>query len=85
MKKITAAICLFLASTGSAFSSPPSDASLSQLIAITDMKQMINGIFVQFDGMMNGFIQKSLNGQQVTEPQQVAINNMKKNGHTTKK
>lgn len=77
MKKITAAICFFFAFAGSAFASQPSDASLNQLMAITDMKQMINGMFAQFDGMMNGFIRESLNGQQVTEPQQIAINNMK--------
>ena len=77
MKKITVAVCIFFALSGTAFASTPSDSSLNQLIAITDMKQLINGTFDQFDRIMDEFIQKSLNGQRVTPSQQVAINNMR--------
>lgn len=77
MKKFAAVICLFFAVSSHAFASAPSDASLNQLMAITDMKQMINAMFAQFDGMMNSFVQQSMKGQQVRASEQKAIDNMK--------
>ncbi len=77
MKAFFAALCLVIAGLSQAATSPPTDASLSQLMAMTDMKQMTNGMFAQIDGMMNGFIQQSLKDQKITPPQQKAIDNMK--------
>jgi hypothetical protein len=77
MKKISAIICLFLILSNPVFAAPPSDASLNQLITLTDMKQMMGGVFDQVDGLMNDVIQQSLKDQKVTKAQQLAIDNMK--------
>jgi hypothetical protein len=75
MKKIIATFCLLF--SVSAFAAPPSDASLNELLAVTNVQQMLSGMDAQMNQMMNGMIQQSLNGKQVNQAQQKAINNMK--------
>ena len=77
MKTVFAVVCLVLACLNPAAAAPPSDASLSQLMALTEMKRMVDGMFAQIDGMMNGFIQQNLKGQTISPPQQKAIDDMK--------
>ena len=75
MKKIIATFCLLF--SVSAFAAPPSDASLDELLAVTNVQQMVNGMDAQMNQMMNGMIQQSLKGKQVNPAQQKAIKNMK--------
>ena len=68
---------LFAFWSTSSFSAPLTDASLKQLIAVTEMKNMVNGMLSQFEGAMDGFIKQSLQGKQPSQKEQKAINNMK--------
>ena len=51
MKKIIATFCLLF--SVSAFAAPPSDASLDELLAVTNVQQMVNGMDAQMNQMMN--------------------------------
>lgn len=77
MKEYIAIFCFSLALSTNTVAASPSDSSLSQLMAITNMKQILNGTYAQVDDMMNGMIQQSLRGKKVTQAQQNAIDNMK--------
>lgn len=51
MKKVCIAICLSIVCIGTAVAAPPSEASLKQLMNLTNAQQMMIGIQAQFDGM----------------------------------
>lgn len=78
MKKIVSACCLLLALSTSALAAPPSDASLSQLMAITNMKQMLTDTYAQIDAMMESMVKQDLKGKRITPAQQTALNNLEK-------
>lgn len=78
MKKFFRIACfLFAFLSTPSFAAPLTDASLKQLIDITEMRNMISGMLSQIEGSMDGFIQQSLHGKQVSQKEQKAINTMK--------
>ena len=78
MKNFFRVTCfLFAFWSTSSISSPLTDASLKKLIAVTEMKSMVNGMLSQFEGSMDGFVRQSLQGKQVSQKEQKAIDTMK--------
>jgi hypothetical protein len=71
MKKIIATIFL-LAVTAQVLAAAPSDASLNELMTITNIKSVLDGTYAQMDQMMDGMVQQSLKGQKVTKAQEKA-------------
>lgn len=61
-----------------AMAAPPSDASLKQLLAITQAQKLLDDMRAQIDSLMNNAIEQGLNGQTPNAEQQQAITNMRK-------
>jgi len=57
---------------------PASDASIKELVAITEMRKLIDSIPAQLDAQMERSIQQKLAGKTVTPAQQQAVDNLKK-------
>ncbi len=72
MKRLLLALAL-VCSPAFAVDTPPSDASLHELLNITDAPKLIDSMTGQIDGMMKGMIAQAANGQEVTPAQQAAI------------
>ncbi len=75
MKKMIAMFGLLL--SFSAFASTPSDASLNELLAVTNVQRMLADMDAQTNQMMNGVLQQSMQGKQINEAEKKALNNMK--------
>lgn len=68
---------LLLTASNCAFATPASEASIKELIAVTEAKKLIDGIKGQVDTMMNNSLQQTLAGRAPTPEQQQAITKMK--------
>ena len=75
MKKMIAIFGLLL--SFSAFASTPSDASLNELLVVTNVQKMLTDMDAQTNHMMNGVLQQSMQGKQINEAEKKALNNMK--------
>jgi len=69
-------ILLLLGSTG-AWAAPASEASIKELLAVTQAPKLLEGVRGQFDSLMEHSIQNALNGRTPTEAQEQAITKMK--------
>lgn len=72
MKRLILAFAL-ACTTAFAADNVPSDASIHELLNVTDAPKMIDAMAGQIDGMMKGMIAQAAQGQQVTPAQQAAI------------
>lgn len=72
MKRLVLILAL-ACSAAFAADTKPSDASLKELLTLTDSSKMIDGMWAQLDGTMKGMIAQSTQGQQLNEKQQAAI------------
>jgi hypothetical protein len=70
MKKIWLAIVLVASWPAFAAETTPSEASVRELITITDAKKLLEGIYAQMDGMMEQAMKQALNGKSVTPEQE---------------
>ncbi|MBC3875154.1 DUF2059 domain-containing protein [Undibacterium flavidum] len=81
MKKFSIAL-LFLfnlaAFPASAADAPASDASIKQLIEITNSKKMLDGLMPQMDAMMKSSMQQALAGNKMTAEQEAVVLEMQK-------
>jgi uncharacterized protein len=58
-------------------SMPASDASIRELLVVTDSEKLINGVYEQLDSMMQGMMQQTLAGHTLTPEQQTIIDDMR--------
>ena len=66
---------LFLSTAAAA--APASDATIRELMAVTQQRKILEGMRSQFDAMMNGAIQQALKGKAPNAKQQKAIDRMR--------
>lgn len=71
MKKLL--LCSVLACSGSVFATAPTDASLKELLQITDSKTMMDQSIGQFDQYMKMGMQEAFKGKEVTPEMQKKI------------
>jgi hypothetical protein len=78
VSKLKYLACLAVIFTLPAFAvdSRPSDASIRQLLAITQARKLVDGIMAQMDGMMKNTMQQAMHGHPVTPDQQKIIDGM---------
>lgn len=69
-------IALLLCSTN-AIAEPASESSIKQLLTVTQVQKLLDGIRAQFDSIMDNAVQQSLHGETPTPQEQQAITNMK--------
>jgi len=74
-----AAISIFFSATTLAEPSnaPASEASIRELMEITQASKLIDGVSVQLDGMMQSTIARSLAGKNISPEQQQVIDEMR--------
>ncbi len=70
MKKIIAILGICLASTAAFAETKPSDASLDELLTITDSQKLVDGMWPQVEGMMNNAAQQALGNTTLNSEQQ---------------
>jgi len=73
----TVAVFAFLLAAGGANAAPASEASIRQLLEVSQARALVDSMRGQFDGMMTKAVQQSLKGKTPTPRQQQAINAMK--------
>ncbi|WP_234083722.1 DUF2059 domain-containing protein [Azonexus sp. R2A61] len=74
--KILLASLLF--ATTAAFAEPASEASIRQLLEVTQARELIDGMHTQIDAMTNAGIDQALAGKTPSDGEQQAIDNMKR-------
>lgn len=74
--KILLASLLF--ATTPAFAEPASEASIRQLLEVTQARELIDGMHTQIDAMTNAGIDQALAGKTPSDGEQQAIDNMKR-------
>ena len=56
---------------------PASEASIRELMAVTEASKLVDGVSVQLDGMMQNAIARSLAGKSISPEQQQVIDEMR--------
>lgn len=59
-----------------AFAAPPSDASIKQLLTISEAHKTVDAILAQMENRMNQFAQQAVRGGKITPDQQKTLNKM---------
>lgn len=62
MSTIRTILILLLLVTTSAFAAPASESSIKELLVITQVQKMLEGLMGQFDVLVNNSIQQALSG-----------------------
>lgn len=70
MKKFIAIASICLASVSAFADTKPSDASLDELLTITDSKALVDGMWPQVEAMMNNSAKQALGGATLNSDQQ---------------
>jgi uncharacterized protein len=73
---ITLACILFSAAAVAANNAPASDASIREMLELTNAQQMITGMKGQMTAMMNSAMQNALKGQNITPQRQAVLDRM---------
>ena len=76
MKRLVIALAL-ACSAAFAADTTPTEASIKELLTLSDAPKLIDGIWAQIGGMIQQGINQSTQGQQVTPAQQAAIDKYK--------
>ncbi|TAK90143.1 MAG: DUF2059 domain-containing protein [Burkholderiaceae bacterium] len=66
----------FLATPIFAEGVPPTEESLKQLLAVTEVRKLVDGMMNQMDGLMKNAVQQALQGKPVTPKEQKILDNM---------
>jgi hypothetical protein len=77
MNVLRIVLIAFLFCSSTAMAAPASESSVAQLLAVTEVQKLLDGVRAQFDSLMTNEIQQSLKGKMPTAKQQQAIDNMK--------
>ena len=70
MKKLIAIVGICLVSVTAFAETKPSDASLDELLTITESQKLIDGMWPQVEGMMNNAAKQALGNTSLNEEQQ---------------
>jgi uncharacterized protein len=79
MKVSNLIICGFLLVAGPAFANdaPPTEESIQQLLALTNVRQLLDQMNGQMDGLMANAMQSAQQGQALTPERQAVLDRMK--------
>jgi hypothetical protein len=69
--------CLLAAAPAIANDNPPSDASIDQLLTLTNVRQLLDQMKVHFDSMIAAGMQSAEQGQPLTPERQAIVDRMK--------
>ena len=72
MKRLVLAVAL-ACSTAFAADTKPTDASIKELLTISDAPKLIDSVMGQIDQMMEGVVSQATQGQKLNEKQQAAL------------
>jgi hypothetical protein len=75
---LLACLLLSVQHQANAQESMASEASIRELLVLTDAKKMIDGMWTQMDSMMEASMKQALAGQTVTAAQQTILDDMRK-------
>ena len=78
MKFVYLGLAIFLLAPAMAWAAPASDASLKELMELTEMRKLIEAVPAQVMSSMDVYIQQALQGKAAAPRQQQAIDSMKK-------
>jgi uncharacterized protein len=70
MKKLLLAIALVVSCPAFAADTAANEASIRELLDVTDSKKLIEGVYTQMDGVMEQAMKKALDGKPVTPEQE---------------
>ena len=75
MNKTAAALLVLLFSAGAAPAdeAPPSDASIRELLAITDARNLVEGVRDQMNGVMDEAMRQALKGRTPSADEQAVL------------
>ena len=73
MKRLILALALACSAALAAAETNPSEASVKELLTLTDVSKMLDSMWGQIDGAMKGMIAQNTQGQQLNAAQQAAI------------
>jgi uncharacterized protein len=77
MKVVRQALMALSFSAMNAMAAPATEASIKELMAVTQMQTLVQDMQAQSDALMSNFIQQALKGATPNAKQQRAIDNMK--------
>jgi uncharacterized protein len=69
--------CLLAAAPATANDHPPSDASIDQLLTLTNVRQLLDQMKAQFDSMIAAGMQAAQQGQPLSPERQAIVDRMK--------
>ena len=72
MKRLLLSLAL-ACSAAFAADTKPTEASIKELLALSDAPKLIDGVIGQIDQMMSGMVAQATQGQQLSEKQQAAL------------
>lgn len=67
---------VLVVSTASAAESPASEASIQEMLRITETRKLVDGMFPQIEAMMRSSMQQALKGHAISAEEQNAIDKM---------
>lgn len=77
MSILKSALIVLLFSSTVAVSAPASENSIKELMSVTQMQKLLDGVRAQVDSEFNNAIKQALKGETPSHSQQQAIDNMK--------
>lgn len=77
MNILRSALIAFLLCATTAIAAPASESSIKQLLVVTQVQKLVEGMRAQFDALMNNAAHQALQGKTPTPKQQQAIANMR--------
>ncbi len=78
-KKVIVLLSILVFSTGAhAEDVKPSEASVRELLRVTESRQLLDSTMAQFDNIMKGGIEQAFKGQNLTAPEQKQIEDLRK-------
>src|SRR5580698_2715637 len=76
VRELMICACLLAAAPAMANDHPPSDASIDQLLTLTNARQLVDQMKGQFDSMFAVAIKNALQGQPLTPERQAIVDRM---------
>jgi uncharacterized protein len=77
IRQLVCCICLLAAVPVFADDAPPTEQSIQQLLELTNVRQLLDQIKLQFDSMMSAAIRDAQQGQTLTPERQAVVDRMK--------
>jgi len=77
MRVLRIGLVALLLGSAPAWAAPASEASIRELLSVTQAAKLLEGVRAQFDGLMGNMIRQAMNGRTPTPAQEQAIQRMK--------